>query len=235
MSEPPERLADAPPSGDPVRDRIGQLMRNLRAPPRFDAAASARLQRAVGKLAADPAPRRSRWLTFAIPAAAALAVVAVVRPLVRTDDHSGIRARGPAHAAVALVGRPPELLIFRVGPGGHSEPLGGTVHRSDELAFGYRSEGTAERRLLVFARDSSGQIYWYHPAWTDPADNPEAVAILPEAGVHELPAAVVQPLPEGTVEICSLFTARPWRVREAEAAIARGDLRPDCRKVTVIP
>ena len=235
MSEPPERLADAPPSGDPVRDRIGQLMRKLRAAPRFDATASARLQRAVGKLAADPAPRRSRWLTFAIPAAAALAVVAVVSPMVRTGDHSGIQARGPTHASVARAGRAPELLVFRVSPGGHSEPLGETVRCNDELAFGYRSEGTAERRLLVFARDSGGQIYWYHPAWTDPADNPEAVTILGEAGVHELPAAVVQPLPAGVVEICSVFTARRWRVREAEAAIARGDLPSDCRRVTVIP
>jgi hypothetical protein len=232
MSLPPERLADRPASGDPVDERISEVMRSLRTPPRFSADASARLQRKVQELSSS-APRRLRWMTIAMPAALALALFVTWRPAGSTDP--GIRARGARHVSgPSLPLGSNELVVFRVSPAGDSEPLGDTLHRRDELAFAYRTDG-ADLRLLVFGRDDRGRIYWYYPEWNDAADNPEAVALLKAPGVHELPAAIDQPLEQGRLEICSVFTQQKLRVREAEVAIERGVLRPACRKVMVIP
>jgi hypothetical protein len=153
-------------------------------------------------------------------------------PALRRQSDDGIRARGPGRPRAEAAA--PALLVFRMGPGGHAEPVRDTIRRSDELAFAYRSDGKNER-LMVFARDERGRIYWYHPAWTDPAQDPEAVALAREPGVHELPAAISHAFAGSRVEICALFTASNRRVRQTEAELVRGALRADCRKVTVTP
>jgi hypothetical protein len=231
MSRPPERLRERPVTGNPTENRAAELLRTLQEPPRLEASRSARLDQAIGRLSADARRSGWRWTTIAVPALA-LAILVVAIPAVRRGSHEESRARGPgSHAAVAAT---PALLVYRMGPGGHAEPLRDTIRRSDELAFAYRSDGKDDR-LMVFARDEGGRIYWYHPAWTDPAQDPEAVAIAREPGVHELPAAVSHAFAGNRVEICALFTTGNRRVRETEADLVRGALRADCRKVTVTP
>src|SRR5688572_13681733 len=84
---------------------------------------------------------------------------------------------------------PDDHLAVPIGKDGRSEAMGEVIRRDDELAFAYRTDGSVQR-VLVFARDELGRIYWYHPAWSDPTENPEAVSMVAVAGVHELPAAV---------------------------------------------
>jgi len=230
MKQPPERLSDRALTGDPVKDLASDLARTLRTPPRMDPERSARLDRSIARI--GDGPRRARWWgTTVVPAVALLAMVVAV-PALR-HHRSGVQARGPEHRSRASAATP-ALLIFRIRPSAQSEPLGDAIGRGDELAFAYRTDGS-DRRVMVFARDERGRIYWYHPAWTDAAQNPEAVPLARQAGVHELPAAVTQSIEGGKIEICGLFTTRNLRVREAEAELARGTLQPACRKVAVSP
>jgi hypothetical protein len=224
---PPRPLAVSAPA-DPAGARAAELLRRLQPPPRFSAAASARLDETIAA-AFKARMRRRRWgVLLATAALAGLAAVALPR---RTRDDLGFHARG--RAAPAVASGAPELQIFRIGREG-AQPLRGVLARDEELAFAYRSEGTA-RRLLVFARDEHAHVYWYHPAWTDPAADPEAVTLSPAPGLHELPAAIAHALDGRRLELCWLFTVEPLRAREVEAALARGALAPACQTVEVTP
>jgi hypothetical protein len=240
----PPRLAHQPPSGDAFEERVRQRLQALQAPPDFHDAASARLDHKVAA-AARATPRRVRWLVLFLPPALAVAVAAVVvlpgRPTVRQTFHTRGPAQGPS-ATSTTADRSGKLLVFRIGPGGRAEPLGATLRRNDELAFAYQNDGRAQR-LLVFGRDEHGHVYWYHPAWTDPRQNPQAIPLSDQPGLHELPAAIAQPLDGRTLEICWLFTAHAVGVRELEAGLAGADegglarrgLVPQCRQVELVP
>jgi len=229
----PPRLSDQPSAGDPALQRAGELLRTLRSPPVLDVAASARLDQRVAELT-RATPRRIGWPVL-LSAAVAAGLVAVVALPRRPTTESEFKARGPAHGLpTAPKARAADLLVYRIGPGGRSEPLGDSMRRDDELAFAYRNEGGAQR-LLVFGRDEHGHFYWYHPAWTDPAQNPEAIELAREPGPHELPAAIAQPLDGRRLELCWLFTPRSLRVRQVEAALAKRELHPSCRPVRIIP
>jgi hypothetical protein len=230
MSRPPERLVDKQGSEGAVEARSRDLLRALQEPPRFEAAAHRRLERKVAQIAStQPGPRR--WVAMAASVAAAAAILVAVHFDRRHDE--GVRARGVPPIQGAPMSSP-ELLTFRIGPSGRSEPLGDVIRRGDELAFAYRTDGSV-RRVLVFARDERGHIFWFHPAWTDPAANPEAIQLAATPGVHELPAAISQPFQGEQLEICGLFTTKTLRVREVEQELALRRLRPDCRRVTVVP
>jgi hypothetical protein len=229
----PARLSERPPDGDALAAHAGRLLRTLRRPPRLDDAASARLLRGV-EAAARAAPRRPRWPLMLSAAVAAGVVALVAFPRRPPDSSFHPRGRGQAALAPAVTGA--QLLMYRLGAGGRPEPLGDRIRRDDELAFAYRNDGQA-RRLMVFARDEHGHLYWYHPAWTDPAQNPEAIPLAADPGPHELPAAISQPLDGRRLEICWLFASsgQALHVREVEGALARGELTPGCRQVEVAP
>ena len=140
-----------------------------------------------------------------------------------TPGGAGLVARGgPAAGAAA---RAPEVQIFRIRSGHRDQ--GGTapqravesVRRDDELAFLYRNPG-GKARLLVFAVDEHGHVYWYHPGWSDAGENPTAVPISSEPGLHELPASVLHDFDGEHIMIHALFTDRELTVRQVEAAVA---------------
>ena len=123
MNRPPERLADGEATKSTAEQRAGDLLRTLRVPPRFDAAADSRLKRRVAQMDTGARPGRRFWIFMAAPAALALAIFVVAKPGGRGDD--GIRSRGPEHRSVGGAALPDaELLTFRIGQGGRSEPLG---------------------------------------------------------------------------------------------------------------
>jgi hypothetical protein len=126
---------------------------------------------------------------------------------------------GPASVAAA---RTPEVQIYRFARGareGVAEKAGDVVFAGDELAFAYRNPA-GKGRLLVFAVDEHGHVYWYYPGWSDAADNPRAFPISAEPGLHELPAAVLHKFDGERIMIHALFTDREFSVREIEAAVA---------------
>ena len=165
------------------------------------------------------------------------------RALPASDDPgagrgAGLVARG-APAAQALA-RAPEVQVYRIGSGqgsGVPERAFETVRRDDELAFLYRNPG-GKARLLVFAVDEHGHVYWYHPGWSDAGENPTAVPISSEPGLHELPAYVLHNFDGEHIMIHALFTDREFTVRQVEAAVAAvaaRDRTPGAPAALVLP
>jgi hypothetical protein len=151
------------------------------------------------------------------------------------SDVSGageMTTRGSAASVAAA--RTPEVQIYRFAhdaPAGVAERAGEVIQAADELAFAYRNPGGMER-LLVFAVDEHGHVYWYHPGWSDAADNPTAVSISTEPGLHELPAAVLHKFDGERIMIHALFTDRELSVRQIEGALAAMAREPGPRGVT---
>jgi hypothetical protein len=176
--------------------------------------------------------RKERARTrFVWPAATAfLAAAAAVLLLLRAPHAGdGFAARGEDAAAsarqVAVVS---PLHVYRVpskeeGSGGPL-PVFETVHRHAELAFAYENIDR-KKYVMIFAVNEDGRVYWFYPGWSNPADNPRAIAITAEAGLHELPDAVVHRFDGARLEIHALFLDEPMTVREVEqAAAAAGTL-----------
>lgn len=189
---------------------------------RLDPAAMApreRLARALG-LGPDTRGRMrvATWTGTALATVgAALLLCAVGRPF--TGGGSAPVARGGRVDAAG----PLEVAAFRISGGGQSTQIAHTVAADDELAFAYRNE-LAKAFLMIFAVDGDGRVLWYHPAWTNPADNPKAVPISTQVGFKELPEAIRQPLRGPRVVLYSLFMDHPLDVRTVEARIAAGGL-----------
>ena len=185
-------------------------------------------------------PRRAffGWLSLCGAAAAALLLIINTRgvpgesrpttggvtpatPLLAEPSGPGITSRGaPAHVVAA---RAPEVQVYRIFTGRRgsntSEKVEDFVYAGDELAFAYRNPA-GKGRLLVFAVDEHGHVYWYHPGWSDAGQNPTAVPISAEPGLHELPAAVLHKFDGERIMIHALFTDRELSVRQIEAAVA---------------
>jgi hypothetical protein len=155
-------------------------------------------------------PRPALWAGGLAAAAALVLLVAWPR-----DD---FRSRGGDEVSSAAR---PALSIFRVPPGGAAERVGAVVRAGDGLAFAYRSPAPAgATHLMVFATDRTGRVYWFWPAFTDPASDPAALAIGVAETSVELPEAIRHRLPSGPLTMHALFARRPYRVSEIEAAVA---------------
>jgi hypothetical protein len=168
------------------------------------------------------------------PPAVARSSAAVAEP----GSEGELAARGtPAGVAAA---RAPEVQVYRIYIGRRgttSEKAGDFVYAGDELAFAYRNPAGKER-LLVFAVDEHGHVYWYHPGWSDAGQNPTAVPISAEPGLHELPAAVLHKFDGERIMIHALFTDRELSVRQVESAVASAAARdhaPDAPVPLTLP
>jgi hypothetical protein len=196
---------------------------------RLTPAAASPEDRLARSLGFRPAPRGARAARFqlGVPAllgaafAAALIVYAVPRRPFQGEGGGrgrvadGFVARGLADSEA---GAGPELQAYRIEAGGPARPVD-AVRAGDELAFAYRNP-SGWRHLMVFAVDEHGHIYWYHPGWSRAEDNPSAVPIAAEPGVHELPAAVVQQFDGEQLVVHALFTNQELTVRHVEGAFA---------------
>jgi hypothetical protein len=155
---------------------------------------------------------------------------AAVEPGGARAPRGAVSPRGTLAAVAAA--RTPEVQIYRFPSprlpsrrlGTSGQKAGDVVHPDDELAFAYRNPAGV-RRLLIFAVDEHGHVYWYHPEWSDAAENPTAVLISAEPGLHELPAAVLQKFDGERIMIHALFTDRELNVRQVEAAVAAASVR----------
>lgn len=115
-------------------------------------------------------------------------------------------------------GEATRLWIYRVSPGEQAVPAGDEMDATDELAFAYEN-AEGKKYLLVFGRDEHGNVYWYHPAWTDPSENPPAISVSAEPGIHELPEAVRHTIKGDRLQIFGIFTDRPLTVKQVEVAV----------------
>lgn len=187
-----------------------------------------------------PRPAFFGWLSLCGAAAAALLLIVNTRgtpgesgpatrhvtaatPGLAQPSGAGVASRGPMKVPVA---RAPEVQVYRIFTGrlgsNTSEKADDFIYAGDELAFAYRNPAR-KGRLLVFAVDEHGHVYWYHPGWSDAGQNPTAVPISAEPGLHELPAAVLHKFDGERIMIHALFTDRELSVRQIEAAVASAE------------
>lgn len=190
--------------------------------------ADVRIAQGLG-LRKERAPARFAWPAVAALLAAAAAVLLLLRaPHEPRAPHAdeGFAARGgDAGARVEQDAAASPLHVYRVpsreeGRGG-PVPLFETVQRHAELAFAYEN-GDRKKYLMIFAVNEDGRVYWFYPGWTDPTANPRAVAITAEAGLHELPDAVVHRFDGSKLELHALFLDEPMTVREIEQGLVAG-------------
>ncbi len=164
-------------------------------------------------------PPKTRTV-FAALAAVILSSIGLGAIISQPDAMQGVVARS---AGTKSASRWMGVRTWIMAPGGPK--LAGGIVRSDaELLFSYANMGAAPAsHLMVFAKDSTGSIRWYHPAWLDPAEDPRAVAI--ESGVSQqlLPEAIRHELPSGPVVIHALFLSRALSVREVERGLNLSD------------
>jgi hypothetical protein len=170
-----------------------------------------------------PAPRR-RVLFGAGVGVLALASAAFVISVERSSDP--FQARGSVQQPAARA--TPSLEIFRIGAGGRGERAGSTIRADEALAFSFvnprAADGTAGTAayLMVFARDAGGHVFWFWPAWDNPADDPASLPVSKTDHPLELGESVRHPLQAGPLTIFGLFTERPHHVRQVEAALSQG-------------
>jgi hypothetical protein len=191
------------PACDACRERYQRRLLVERLDPRAPGP-KARLRSALGL----PAPRRAWGLWLGAPASALAAALVLVMAA-----QKGFVARGGAG--------PSALEIHRAAGGAVDQ----SVKSGDELAFAYRNPAK-KRRLLVFAVDEHHHVFWYHPAWEKPSDDPVAIAIAADAALHELPEAVAQPLDGRELRVKAWFLDEPVTVKQAEALLSQGRTPP---------
>ena len=75
-------------------------------------------------------------------------------------------------------------------------------------------------RLLVFGVDEYRNVYWYYPAWTDPAANPVAVTISDQPGQYELGEAISHKLKGRSLTIYGIFIEEAISVRRVEDMVS---------------
>ena len=211
-----------------------------------------RLARGLGlRVARAPGNSAFGWLGLCGAAVAALALVYLGQGQLRRGHPHETAGEATGSAAAPTVASPgemttrgspasvaaarsPEVQIYRFAhdaPAGVAERAGEVIQAADELAFAYRNPGGLAR-LMVFAVDEHGHVYWYHPGWSDAADNPTAVPISTAPGLHELPAAVLHKFDGERIMIHALFTDRDLSVRQIEGALAAMAREPGPRGVT---
>jgi hypothetical protein len=164
-----------------------------------------------------PPGRRPLLLGAGAGLVAAFAAVVV---LVAHPGDGGFRARGGAGAGTGQ----PSLSIYRVAADGvtRTQRAGSRIRSGEPLAFSFTNPlTTSYSRLMVFAVDGGGHVFWFWPAWTNPADDPASIVISPGAEPMELGESVRHPLTPGRVTIYGLFSAREHHVREIESSLTR--------------
>jgi hypothetical protein len=171
----------------------------------------------VDRAPAAPAPKRQPWRrSWTLAAAATAAGVALlVHARIGRAPDGEFGVRGPAAIAAG-----PTLDIYRVTEDGSTRPSEGWMSARGELAFAYRNP-TGFARLMVFGVDDWGDIYWFHPAWTNVGQDPVAVAVGAGEGPFELPEAIHHDVRGSRLRIVALFTDAAISVRDAEAGWRR--------------
>jgi hypothetical protein len=91
----------------------------------------------------------------------------------------------------------------------------GELERTDELAFGYLNPASRPW-LLVYGVDEHGHVYWFHPSWEDPTQDPAAVRALPGSALHELPEAISHALDGRRLTVHGVLSERRLTVKQVE-------------------
>jgi hypothetical protein len=158
-------------------------------------------------------PSRMRPAGVLLVAATFACVIGLVVGRFKLQERE-FAARGASRSPWALIE------VYHAKPERPFEPAAGKVGRSDELAFAY-ANGAGYPYLVVCGLDEHGHVYWYHPAWTSMAEDPEAVRVEKADTIRELPEAISQAIDGSKLRIVAVFARRALHVREVEREIDR--------------
>ncbi len=156
----------------------------------------------------------SGWTLASACATAALLVAALIAMKLRPSD-DGFAARGGVTPDRA------EIFAYRTNPWERLERRA-RIRANDEIAFAYTNPG-GFHRLLVYGVDEHGHVYWYHPAWVEPMDDPHAIAIAAGPELHELPEAIRHALDGHELALHAVFINDDVSVRRVESLLAKSN------------
>jgi hypothetical protein len=155
-------------------------------------------------------PRKGAPIWSAAFALCAAAAVLLVMPL--AGRSSQFISRGVTSASK------PELFAYRMHPTAKLAE-GGAISPTEDLAFAYTNPSGFER-LLVYGVDEHRHVYWYYPAWSNPSDDPDAIALTAGPEVHELPDAIAHDIDGDRLTIVAVFLHEDTSVRRVERLVA---------------
>ena len=164
-----------------------------------------------------PAPSLTRRLAPWAGAAAALAVVLVLAlPMLSRSPYDARSAGGDESSRFVSVSCYQHLSADQY------QPVKDAISRRGALAFSYTNHSREGfDRLLLFGVDDRFTVYWFYPAWTDPARTPTAYPIRGGAD-QRLPDEVTHQYAGQWLRVFALFTLdRSLSVQDVEQAVQR--------------
>lgn len=164
-----------------------------------------------------PAPSLARRLGPWAGAAAALAVALVlVLPMLSRAPFDARSAGGDELSRYVSVS------CYQHQFGERYLPVAEAISRRGALAFTYTNHSRQGfDRILLFGVDDRFTMYWFYPAWTDPAQSPSAYPIQSGADLR-LPDEVTHPFTGQRLRVFAVFTREHGlSVRDVEQAVQR--------------
>ena len=172
----------------------------------------------------EPPAKRSwasRWLIAATASLAAAGLLFAALPLdgdVESRVNDGFGARGSKTLAAD------RWISFQVLRPQRDSHVYARVEQAilteSQLVF---SVGNAQespyRYLMILGLQSDGRVFWYHPAYEDPQDNPQSIAIETSDEPIHLREEIGHDLKPGFLRLFALFSKEPLNVWGIEKMI----------------
>lgn len=177
--------------------------------------AQARLGQGLG-LVRPPIPVTQGVAALAVVALLVVGVVAT-RPAPFSDTSQGFTARGSP-----VVTESESLKVFRVRPGVTAERVEKELRAGDELAFAYQNPN-GRKWLLIYGVDEHQHVYWFHPSWSDPEQDPGAVQAFGGTALHELPEAISHDFDGERLVLHGVLSDERLTVKKVEALMQGRD------------
>jgi hypothetical protein len=200
----------------PCKSRYDRHLLVRRLDPRAEADSQQRLGRGLG-LVRSPVPVGQGVAAIAVVAVLAVSVLLTREAPFEPAGTEGFTARGGA-----AVTKPETLRVFRVRPGAAAEAVVGELSARDELAFAYQNPN-GRKWLLIYGVDEHQHVYWFHPSWSNPDENPAAVRALGGMALHELSEAISHDFDGKQLVLHGVLSDERLTVKQAEALLQGRD------------
>jgi hypothetical protein len=174
--------------------------------------------------------RKSRWPVVAAAIALLVGLAAAAFFFLQTGDKDDEFRVKSDETLVMEQDRWVGIQAFSVTESSEPSALGDRLSKHDYLVFTYTNLGESPYDyMMIFAVDEEGQVYWFHPAYTQEGEDPSSIKISKGAERVELREKVRHDYPEGGLWIYGLFTNDPFKVSAIENMVkstARGERIP---------
>jgi hypothetical protein len=183
---------------------------------RLDPKAAGDSQKRLGQglgLVRPPMPVAQSMAALAAVAVLTVGVLATRTAPFEPAGTEGFTARGGSEVTA-----PEALRVFRVRPGVAAEAVEGELRAGDELAFAYQNPN-GRKWLLIYGVDEHQHVYWFHPSWSNPEEDPAALKAFGGVALHELPEAISHSLDGKQLVLHGVLADERLTVKQAEALL----------------